>query len=216
MNFKHLSLALCAVIAISSIAVTTQNFAMEATQSASGTTSNGQPVNVTINFAADKGSKKEKKEGLAQFFNYKNPQTYAILVAFGAFAHMICKEDPAAKPMGLKEGVKGLFTQNPFTQKYLTHVGTFIDDVVIGYAGKKRGIRALGSKLLIEGEPQSIDAHAQKIMNNNENVAFYKYNNAAPYGMLGTVWAYAAGIGKGFKELRETAQTAQWVGSQIA
>lgn len=163
---------------------------------------------LTISFSAVAANKTKLEFDFKRLTN--SPAKIGALAFIGSIAVLACKDEPVQNPMGITDGVKGFFTTNPLSKKYLQHLYQFIDEVVIGYAGKKRGFRVLSSKINYEGKPQSVAAIKQQLMNGAEEVTFYKFGNAAPYGILGTIWAYVTQVTDGLKKLKDGVEAVQW------
>ncbi len=143
------------------------------------------------------------------------PKRVAAAVGFLSFIYLAgFKDEPDANPMGLTEGLKGFVTKNPLSKNYLQHALKFIDDVIVGYAGKRRGFRVLTSKITPDGQP-SVDAKMQKVMKDGEHVELFTANNAGPYGLMGTLWYYIKPVSDGLGELRKAEKAFKWTGNAL-
>ncbi len=117
----------------------------------------------------------------------------AACIAIPLFARLVHKDEPAEKPLGLTEGLKGFVTINPLSKAYYTNILRFIDDVIIGFKGKKRGFFQVGaSRIGYDGQKQVVAEITRPTANGTgtEKVAYSTYGNAMPYGLLGNALGY--------------------------
>ena len=76
-----------------------------------------------------------------------------------------------------------------------------LDDIIIGYQGKVRGLMPYGRKIVVEGE--AVVESTIRSQMSGEIIELRRYPNIPPYGLLGTLWAYIKPIGSELKSLND-------------
>jgi len=147
----------------------------------------------------------------------------AVTAFFLAFGRMIYKAEMEGDDETTKKRFfadKEWLSQNSsklLTSRYAKRVGgclwNILDNVIIGSPGKKRGIKAWGSKLVMDGDPEFGDT---EIGPNGEELKFRRYSDRAPYGVMGKLWGvYLYPIISNLKELKTLGEVISWTGNEI-
>jgi len=100
---------------------------------------------------------------------------------------------------------------------YLKTIGAcclnILDNVIIGSPGKKRSIKAFGSKIVMDGDPEFGDV---EIGPDGEEIKLRRYNDRMPYGIMGTLWGcYIQPVIYHLKDLKELAGAVNFIGNEI-
>ena len=134
----------------------------------------------------------------------KGAAAAAFLVIFGRMVYNAEKEEGT-------EAIKRDFgwlknnTKKALSPSYVKRIGSLLWNIVdkglIGSPGKKRGIKAFGTKLVMDGDSDLIGTETGP---NGEKIYLTRYNDKHPYGLLGTLWGvYIYPVIGNLKELGE-------------
>jgi len=147
----------------------------------------------------------------------------AVTAFFVAFGRMVYK----AEMEGDAETTKKRFIADKewldknksklLSTAYAKRIGgclwNILDNVLIGSPGKKRGIKAFGTKLVMDGDPEFGDA---ELGPDGEAIKLRRYSDRRPYGLLGTLWGvYLYPVIGQLKELKTLGEVVSWTGNEI-
>jgi len=118
----------------------------------------------------------------------KGAAAAAFLVVFGRMVYNAEKEEGTE---AIKRDFRWL-KSNPkraLSPSYVKRIGSLLWNIVdkglIGSPGKKRGIKAFGTKLVMDGDPEF---GGIEIGPDGEKITVRRYSDKQPYGLLGTLW----------------------------
>jgi len=141
------------------------------------------------------------------------------LVTGAAFWRMVYKAELEGNTEVVKRDIKWLKDNHKkaLSKNYLKRcamaVVHFVDNVIIGSPGKKRGIKAWGTKLVMDGDPEFNDT---EIGPDGEELKFRRYGDKPAYGMMGTAWGvYIYPVISHLKELKNLGEFISWSGKEI-
>ena len=140
-----------------------------------------------------------------QTFTFEiTPKKVALTIGFVAFGYLVTKDEPDPDHLTITKGFKGLYSKSERKTNFVNHLVRLVDHVLIGYTGKKRGIKPFGHKVIIEGDEKLIDT---KVGKNGTKIEIYKYDNCPPYGIMGIAWAYIKPILGALKDVKDIIET---------
>ncbi len=143
----------------------------------------------------------------AQAFSLPDKKYWVpIILAFTAYGRLVTKDEPDKNPLNMQTAFEGIIKPSARKLSLWEHIVKSIDDVVIGFQGKKAGLRVFGSKVIVEGhiKPEFTTNH---IYPNGEEAKFFMRHNAAPYGIMGIAYANIMCVLKGLKDVKEANET---------
>lgn len=135
-----------------------------------------------------------------------------LISGIAAILHMITKEGPDAMPYTPKKGLEDLRNTPIVSKEFLKKCWDWVNHVIIGFPGKKKGITPVGSKIFIEGMPR---VHAEKKLADGTNIEIIHYESVPAYGLLGTTWSYLSPSLDALKKIKEIIEIERWFCNQI-
>ncbi len=138
-----------------------------------------------------------------------NPQKAAIAtVLIAPMLYFSCKDDPSPDHEPIQDALRKFRKFKFGSPEFRQHCKVFFCENILGYWGKKRGLKPYGEKLIVEGE-QNLVGKATK---NGEQILLYKYDSLPPYGVLGITYATMMGWASGMKKIKEAWEVAEFWG----
>ncbi len=125
-----------------------------------------------------------------QALNSKKIFFYAIVAGIGRLG---MKGDPKPDRLGLNDALERIkdCIDKPVSKDMFMTLMLILDDIIIGYAGKHRGLIPLGRKVFADGEMKPGFTETGP---NGEVIELRRLDDIPPYGILGSVWGYAKDI----------------------
>ena len=220
---KITSLLACMLLLSSALAP-----AVEENPPANDTPENSQTEDkgATDKETADKKRSNEKSTNKSAFnclhnlgkhtLSYRGAATIAFFVMF---SRMVYKAEVEGGTAYIKRDLRWLNDNRnkALSKGYVKRIGSLlwnlVDNGLIGSPGKKRGIKAWGSKLVMDGDPEFGDT---EIGPDGEALKFRRYGDKSPYGVMGTLWGiYIYPVIGHLKELKTLGEFISWTGGEL-
>lgn len=173
--------------------------------------SSSQPQNSS---STSKGDIEVKRHILKRWLNTPSVSIPALGLLCCYF-RMAMKDEPDTNRLTLDKAIKGLRSSKDRKDSLPEHLWKILDHIIIGYPGKRRGLYAVGHKILIDGDERL----AAQIYQDGHQVQLWTRHGVWPYGIMGNFTAYViepllSALDK-IEKLRKADETLCWLEKKV-